>query len=171
VENATLYEKQRDQAMKTKANWMVHDHQKYDQMLTECEMAAEMADWKDAVRLFNEFTHDLKLHMHMEDEVLYPLFKQKGADQEDEIIELSEEHENLVRLLRDLVSVIKTKNIDHFMDSLLPLHKAMSEHSQHEETVFQSLENDPILMRRDEIMKQLSDLQKQDGHESRDWGF
>jgi len=25
-------------------NWLIHDHRKYDEMLTECEIAAEMAE-------------------------------------------------------------------------------------------------------------------------------
>lgn len=157
--------------MNKATNWLVHDHHKYDQMLTECEMAAEMADWKDAVHLFNEFTNDLKVHMQLEDEVLYPLFKQTDADSEEEIAVLSEEHENLVRLLGDLVTVIKTKNIDHFMESLLPLHEAMNEHNEHEEAVFLHLGNDSILTRRDEIMERLSALQMKQGYKPRSWGF
>lgn len=152
-------------------NWLIHDHHKYDQMLTECEMAAEMADWKDALPLFNEFTSELKLHMQLEDEVLYPIFKQKEADSEGEIAELQDEHDNLVRLLRDLVEVIKTKNIDHFMESLLPLHEAMNEHNEHEEAVFRRLGSDALLTRRDEIMERLSALQEKEGHKAKTWGF
>ena len=105
-------------------NWLVHDHRKYDALLTECEMAAEMADWKDAVSLFNQFVRELKLHMQMEDEVLYPFFEEEVSDPEGEIALLLEEHEDLVRLLCDLVCVIKTKNIDHFMESLLQIGRA-----------------------------------------------
>jgi len=152
-------------------NWLVHDHHKYDEMLTECEMAAEMADWKDAVRLFNEFTSDLKLHMQLEDEVLYPIFEQKETNPESEITELHEEHDNLVRLLRDLITVIKSKNIDHFLESLLPLHKAMNEHNEHEEAVFRRLGSDSLLTRRDEIIGQLSALQEKEGHKPKSWGF
>lgn len=157
--------------MEHTTNWLLHDHHKYDQMLNECEMAAEMADWKDAVRLFNAFIKDLKLHMQMEDEVIYPLFEQKEADSQSEISELHEEHENLVRLLSDLVSIIKTKNIDHFMDSLVPLHAAMNEHNEHEEDVFQRLGNDTLLNQRDEVMQRLSTLQAKKGNTTIDWGF
>ena len=152
-------------------NWLVHDHHKYDEMLTECEMAAEMADWKGAIRLFNTFTTELKLHMQLEDEVIYPLFEQKETDSENEIAELQDEHENIVRLLRDLVDVIKTKNIDHFMESLLPLHETMNEHNTHEEAVLLSLGNDSLLVQREEVMSRLSSLQKKEGHVPRSWGF
>lgn len=152
-------------------NWLVHDHRKYDEMLTECEMAAEMADWKDAVNLFNKFTSELKSHMQLEDEVIYPLFEKKSPDAEDAMLELHEQHEDLVRLLTDLVSVIKNKNIDHFMESLIPLHKVMNEHNQFEEEVFQRLGNDELLMHRDEVMQQLSALQAKEGYHEKEWSF
>jgi len=157
--------------MNKTTNWMVHDHQKYDALLTECEMAAEMADWKDALRLFNEFTTDLKIHMQLEDDILYPLFDSKEIDSENEMEILHDEHENIVRLLRDLACIIKTKNIDHFMESLLPLHKVMNEHNEHEEKVFQKLGSDALLSQHDEIMERLANLQKEKGHKPREWGF
>lgn len=152
-------------------NWLVHDHRKYDQMLNECEMAAEMADWKGAIQLFNKFTKDLKSHMQLEDEIIYPLFENKSADAEDAMTELHEQHEVLVRLLTDLACVIKNNNIDHFMESLIPLHKIMNEHNDHEEEVFQRLGNDELLMHRDEVMQQLSALQAEDGYHAKEWTF
>lgn len=157
--------------MNETSNWLIHDHRKYDALLTECEMVAEAADWKAALHLFNEFVTDLKLHMQIEDEVLYPFFKEEAGDSNDEIGILLEEHENLTRLLRDLDSVIKTKNIDHFLESLIPLHEAMNEHNEHEETVFQHMGKDSLLTRRDEIMERLHILQTNKSHKPRDWGF
>ena len=152
--------------MDTTDNWLTHDHHKYDEMLSECEMAAEMADWKDAIRLFDEFIIELKLHMQLEDEVLYPLFEKKQND--DEMSVLHEEHENLIRLLRDLICVIKTKNVDHFIDSLVPLHEAMNEHNKHEEIVFEHLGSDSLLTRRDEIIERLSAIKAEKGYKSKE---
>lgn len=157
--------------MDTTNNWLIHDHHKYDEMLTECELAADMADWKDAIQLFDKFTTELKLHMQLEDEVLYPLFEEKQSDDDDEMSILHEEHENLMRLLRDLVCVIKTKNIEHFMDSLVPLHEVMNEHNEHEEMVFEHLGSDSLLTRHDEITERLSAIKSQKGYESKKWIF
>ena len=157
--------------MNETSNWLLHDHRKYDALLTECEMAAGMADWKDTVHLFNEFVADLKLHMQMEDEVLYPFFEEEVSDAADKIAVLYEEHENLVRLLRDMVSVIKTKNIELFTESVLLLHGAMNKHNYHEEVVFQCLGENSLLTRRDEIMARLHALKEKEGHEPRNWGF
>ena len=43
-------------------------------------MAADVGEWKNAKDLFQKFVADLKLHMQMEDEVLYPLFIEENGD-------------------------------------------------------------------------------------------
>lgn len=154
--------------MNETSNWLVHDHRRYDEALDKCEMAAEVGEWKNATRLFKEFVNDLKLHMRLEDEVLYPFFVKELGDPQGDIVDLSEEHDDLVRLLRDLAYIIKTNNFDHFLDSIEPLHKAMIEHSKHEEDVFRCMGNDSLLTHRDEIMERLSSLQKNEG---RSWDF
>lgn len=155
--------------MSETSNWLVHDHQKYDEALEACEMAAEVGEWKNATRLFKEFVKDLKLHMRLEDEVLYPFFLKELGDPEGEISDLSEEHDDLVRLLRDLAYIIKTNDFDHFLDSIEPLHKAMIEHSMHEENVFRCMDNDSLLTHRDEILARLKSLQHNEGR--RTWDF
>lgn len=157
--------------MNETSNWLVHDHRKYDALLSECEMAAEMADWKGAIDLFNKFVAELKLHMQMEDEVLYPFFEKEVSGASEKIEVLAEEHDEIVRLLRDLVSVIKAKNIEHFLESLLPLHEVMNEHNEHEESVFLNMGNDSLLMHRDEIMQRLHVVEEKEGHKQRNWGF
>ncbi len=89
--------------MNNTSNWLVHDHDKYDAALDECEVAADVGEWKDAKRLFLDFVTELKLHMRMEDEVLYPLFTEQNGDPDGIITHLSEEHDYLVHLVRDLV--------------------------------------------------------------------
>ena len=148
---------------------MVHDHDKYDAALDECETAADVGEWKNAKRLFQDFVTDLKLHMQMEDEVLYPLFIEENGDPEGLITHLSEEHDYLARLVHDLSYIIKANDFDHFLDSLEPLHKAMNQHNEHEERVFLNMANQSILMRRDEIMERLHAVQNNQG--SRSWDF
>lgn len=155
--------------MSETANWLVHDHRKYEAALEECEMAAGAGDWKEAIQLFHDFVEDLKVHMRMEDEVLYPAFVEEVNGSADAIAELSDEHDQIVRLLHDLAYVIKRNDMDHFEDSLLPLYKAMTRHNEHEEHVFLGMGNDTLLMRRDEIMARLKTLETNQGHRS--WDF
>lgn len=151
------------------SNWLVHDHRKYDAALDACELEAGAGEWKGAIKLFNEFMDDLKLHMRLEEEVLYPFFVQEVGDPKGAITVLSEEHDDLARLLSDLVYVIKTRDFDHFLDSLVPLHQAMKLHNQHEEDIFQRAEGTPLLQHRDVIMGRLKSLQPTEAHRS--WEF
>lgn len=155
--------------MSDTTNWLVHDHRKYEAALEECELAAGAGEWKVAIQLFQGFVEELKLHMLMEDEVLYPAFKESGKVSIDVIADLSDEHDQIVRLLRDLAYVIKRNDMDHFEDSLLPLYKAMTQHNEHEETVFVGLGNDALLTQREEIIARLKSLET--GQHHRVWDF
>ncbi|MHB1247306.1 MAG: hemerythrin domain-containing protein [Sulfuriferula sp.] len=144
--------------MSETVNWLVHDHRKYESLLDECEIASGANDWKEAIRLFNEFVGDLKLHLRMEDEVLFPLFKTEVGDPKGDIADLSDEHDNLARLLNDLAYVIKTKDFDHFEVSLEPLKKALFEHNAHEEEVFRQMGSSSLLEQRDDILARMRAL-------------
>jgi iron-sulfur cluster repair protein YtfE (RIC family) len=155
--------------MNETSNWLVHDHRKYDAALDECELEAGVGEWKNAIKLFKQFIDDLKLHMRLEEEVLYPFFVEHTGDSAGAIAVLIEEHEDLARLLSDLIYIIKTRDFDHFLDSLVPLHKVMKEHNQHEEDVFQRMASDSLLLHRDEIIGRLKSLHNEEGR--RTWEF
>jgi hemerythrin superfamily protein len=155
--------------MTESSNWLVHDHRKYQAALEACEVAAGVEEWREAAARFNAFVEDLKLHMRMEDEVLYPLFREETGDPDDEIGDLSYEHDKLAGLLRDLAVVIKYKDYDHFEECLQPLYKALLEHSAHEEAVFGRLSGHAVLHRREEILHRLETLQAETPR--RQWDF
>lgn len=131
--------------------------------LSECEEIAEEGLWADAIQAYERFVDELKLHMRMEDEVLYPRFEQHYGDPRGELAYLGAEHDNIARLLHDLAHVIQRKDYEHFLASLKPLHKALKEHNVNEEMLFLSLEDDQMLMDRAEIMRQLNALQDSAG--------
>lgn len=149
--------------MSEDANWLVHDHRKYDEALSYCELVAGAGEWKEAVALFNAFVEDLRLHMRMEDEVLYPLFVAETGDPDHEIADLGEEHDDIVRLLGDLLTIIKTNDIDHFDESLPHLHRALRKHNAHEESALRRLGSESILLRRDEILARLDAMKPKGG--------
>lgn len=153
----------------TNNNWLVHDHRKYQAALEACEVAAGAREWKEAAQRFNAFVDDLKLHMRLEDEVLYPFFKEEVGDPHDKIGDLSYEHDRLARLLRDVAIVLKHKDYDHLEECLKPLYQALIEHSAHEEAVFSRVSGHALLTRRDEILRRLEAAQG--GAQRRDWGF
>jgi hypothetical protein len=156
--------------MNTQDNWLVHDHQRYDALLDDCEVAAGAGDWDGAVNIFNIFFEELKIHMRVEDEILYPLIEEYYHDPEGEMTELKEEHDDIERLVHDLVHVIKYKNIEHFEQSLQPVHEALKQHNNHEEAVFAASNSEYLLMRRDEILARIA-MQKEDKKQRKWWLF
>jgi iron-sulfur cluster repair protein YtfE (RIC family) len=145
--------------MSETSNWLIHDHRRYEMALEACEFAAGAEEWKEAVRRFEAFVEDLRLHMRLEDEVLYPFLREQLGDSEGELERLSEEHGEIARLLQDLATVIKNKDFDHFEESLRPLYQAMTEHHEHEEQVLSRLgEGHALLARRDEVVHRLEAL-------------
>ena len=150
-------------------NWLLHDHRKYEAALDECELAAGVNDWKVAIRLFNEFVNDLKLHVRIEDEVLFPFLGSEAGISEGIIADLSDEHDDLVRLLSDLAIIIRNKDADHFEESLVSLKKTMIEHNAHEEAVFRKMGSSPLLGKRDEILARMSAVTAEKSQ--RNWWF
>jgi len=150
-------------------NWLLHDHRKYEAALDECELAAGVNDWKVAIRLFNDFVNDLKLHVRIEDEVLFPYLENEAGIPEGIVSDLSDEHDTLVRLLNDLAVVIRNKDSDHFEESLVPLKKVMIEHNAHEEAIFRKMDSSPLLEKRDEILARMSAVNT--GKSQRNWRF
>jgi len=145
------------------SNWLVHDHRRYDAALDGCEIAAGAGEWKEAIALFRSFLDELELHMRMEDEVVYPTVERATGDPLGEIAELREEHEDLVRLLRDIGIILRTRDYDHFLESLVPLHRAMNKHNRHEEEVFQRIGDDSLLSQRDDVLNRLRAVEKREG--------
>jgi hypothetical protein len=145
------------------SNWLVHDHHRYDAALDECEIAAGAGEWKEAIALFRSFLDELELHMRMEDEVVYPTVEQATGDPHGEIAELREEHEDLVRLLRDIGIILRTRDYDHFLESLVPLHRAMNKHNRHEEEVFRRVAHHSLFAQREDVLNRLRAVEKKEG--------
>ncbi|HSH29970.1 MAG TPA: hemerythrin domain-containing protein [Thiohalobacter sp.] len=155
--------------MNTTDNWMVHDHRKYETALREVELAAGAGQWEEAERLLREFVDDFKLHMRIEDEVLYPMFRESVAESGEDIDSLVEDHDDIARLLHDLAYVLKQHEYDHFEDSLGLLYQMMLDHDAYEEEVFSRFGDQSLLARRDEAMARLNRM-RQSGNR-REWSF
>ena len=155
--------------MQSNSNWLVHDHGKYDEALAGCEAVAEEGLWDEAVSMYRDFVEDIKVHMLMEDEVLYPFYMEQYGDPQGEIAYLTAEHDHICSLLHDLDFVIRRNDFEHFLASLKPLHKILNQHNDNEEYVFLSMDNNDILMSRDKIVQQLNAVQDNVGR--RIWNF
>lgn len=155
--------------MNDSSNWLNHDHLGHEQLLQDCQAAAEQEDWKGVKRVFDKLVTGIKVHMLMEEEILYPAYEAAVNTPHDPTQALREEHTEIVRLLRDLSYVLKTNDSELFLDSLLPLEKMMTKHHEKEEEIFLPMAGHVLFEQRDEIMRRLESFDPKAS--SRSWDF
>ena len=139
-------------------NWLVHEHSLYEDLLTRCQDAAEIEDWSSADLVFRELVTDLKRHMALEEEVLYPAYETAVEAPQGPTTALREEHDQIVRLVRDMLRVIKTRDSDYVLECLVHLEKQMIKHHEKEEDIFLPMATHILDARREEISQQLADF-------------
>ncbi len=144
-------------------NWLHHDHVAFEVLLEDCRDAAEAEDWRDVKRLFNELVSNLKLHMRIEEEALYPAYEQAMGTTEGPTRSLRTDHNEIVRLLHDLHFVLGTNDSAHFVDSLAPLEAVMERHHEKEEEIFLPMASQLLREQREEILKRLATVASGEG--------
>lgn len=139
-------------------NWLVHEHSQYENLLSRCQDAVEMEDWGTADRVFRELVAYLKQHMAVEEEVLYPAYEATAHAPQGPTRALREEHDQIVRLFRDMAAVIKTRDSEHVIDCLSHLEYQMVKHHEKEEDIFLPMASQILDDKREEISQKLADF-------------
>ena len=139
-------------------NWLVHEHSLYEDLLSRCLDAVEIEDWGSADLVFGELVTHLKRHMALEEEVLYATYEAAVEAPQGPTKALREEHDLIVRLVRDMVRVIKTRDSDYVLECLIHLEKQMIKHHEKEEDIFLPMASHILDDRREEISQQLADF-------------
>jgi iron-sulfur cluster repair protein YtfE (RIC family) len=136
-------------------DWLLHHHSEFESFVYEFTDAVESEAWDDADRVFKKLVAELKVHMAMEEEVLYPAYESNPDLPPEPVQALRSEHDNIVRLLQDLAVVIKTRDSEHALNSMLPLERALISHHEKEEDIFLPLAGLVLMPRKDDILQQL----------------
>ena len=144
--------------MSSSDNWLIHEHSLYEDLLSSCHEAVEIEDWGGANRVFRELVTHLKRHMALEEEVLYSAYEAAVEAPQGPTRALREEHDQIVRLVRDMLRIIKTRDSDHVLESLVHLEKHMIKHHEKEEDIFLPMASHILDARREEISQQLADF-------------
>jgi hemerythrin-like domain-containing protein len=155
--------------MNDHANWLQHDHVDYEALLLDCQTAAEEEDWRAVKQLFEELVARVRVHMAMEEEILYPAYEEAMDAPQGPTQALREEHDEIHRLLRDLSRVLVANDSDIFLESLLPLEKVMTKHHEKEEEIFLPMAGHALLAQQDEIKRRLREFDMETS--GRDWDF
>jgi len=141
--------------MSKENNWLVHDHSMYEGLLYQCEAAIETEQWTAANHAFEELVMHVKLHMTLEEEVLYPAYESTPHAPQGPTQALREEHKHIVRLIKDMQQVIKTRDSDHVLDCLVHLQQQMVKHHEKEEDIFLPMASHILKADCEEILRKL----------------
>ena len=116
--------------------WLFHEHSGTEELLRECVEDAEMYSWDDCDTNFKALVEGLKEHIAMEEEVVFPAYERLTDLPQDPIKALRAEHDEIVRLLRDILIILKTRDADHIVESIQPLETVLTSHHEKEEDFF-----------------------------------
>jgi len=144
--------------MNSKSNWLVHEHSLYENLLSQCQSAAEIEDWGNVDLAFSELITHLKRHMALEEEVLYPAYESMANAPQGPTVALREEHSGIVQLIRDMVQVIKTRSSEHVLEGLVHLENRMIKHHEKEEDIFLPMASYILNASHDELLRQMDEF-------------
>ena len=139
-------------------NWLLHDHSLYESLLAQCVEAAEVEDWKSVDKLFQDMLAHLKQHMAMEEEVLYPAYERAAHAPQGPTHALREEHDRIVRLVKDMARLIESRNSDYVLEGLIHLEKEMIKHHEKEEDIFLPMASQILSAERETVLQQLREF-------------
>ena len=137
-------------------NWLVHDHSMYEELLSQCQDAVGMEDWRSAETAFGELVWHMKGHMAMEEEVLYPAYDARIPTPNGPTDALRDEHDNIVRLVSDMSRLLKSHDSEHVFECLTHLENLMIKHHEKEEDIFLPMASLLLEENRTDLMQQLS---------------
>lgn len=141
--------------MSDESTWLDHDHRRYEAVLADLESLAETEDWHAVRERFDALRADLELHVRMENEVLYPAYEALPDAPQAPTAALRREHDEIVRLLRDVGHVLGTEDSDLFLEALAGLDGALTRHHENEEEIFLPMASHALLAQRDEVLRRL----------------
>jgi len=139
-------------------NWLVHEHSLYEDLLTGCLDAAEAEDWNTIDRIIHELVTHLKRHMALEEEVLFPAYEATPDAPQGPTTALREEHDTIVRLIRDIVVVVSSRNSDVVLECLAQLEYHMIKHHEKEEDIFLPMASHILNSSRDEVLRRMAEF-------------
>lgn len=144
--------------MNSTDNWLMHDHSLYETLLSQCQDAVEIEDWGTADLALRDMVTHLKRHMALEEEVLYPAYEATAHAPQGPTRALREEHDQIVRLIRDMVRVIKTRDSGHVLECLTHLENLMIKHHEKEEDIFLPMASYIMNASREELSRKLGEF-------------
>jgi len=94
--------------------------------------------------------------MALEEEVLYPAYESAPHAPQGPTAALRAEHDDIVRLIRDMLALIKTRDSDRVMEGLAYLENHMIKHHEKEEDIFLPMASHILNASHDELLSKMA---------------
>lgn len=108
---------------------MTHDHKRCDDYFTQAENFAMKQDWDNSQIMTAKFHQALDLHFKQEEDKLFPAFENATDMREGPTMVMRHEHQQMRKLLDELLKATKEKNSDRYFGLTETLHIFMQQHN------------------------------------------
>lgn len=139
-------------------HWLVHDHTVFEVLCAQCREAADISDWWETERLFDELIEKLRFHMAQEEEVLFVAYEEKRQSGFMSSSELRNEHSVMIDSFRRIKSHIRNQSMEDVYEETKALEKLIHDHHAKEEEIFLPFASRLLFEDREELVRKLSNF-------------
>ena len=125
--------------MSTIHSYMSSDHRHCDESLANLEVAASKEKWEDALKLSNQFVHEMERHFNCEENILFPAFEEATGMTQGPTMVMRMEHIQMREMLKELPEAIANKNSDRVLGLTETLMIYIQQHNGKEEQMLYNM--------------------------------
>jgi iron-sulfur cluster repair protein YtfE (RIC family) len=140
------------------SKFLEHDHTRCDNLYLDAVACVAARDWDQAAIDFAAFAAALRLHMKMEESVIYPAFDEVLGTATGPTQTMRAEHQLLCELLHRMSVAIKHRNVIEFSDHADSFRLTTQQHNLKEEGMLFPLIDTMLRHRYDELVQAMTGL-------------
>lgn len=144
--------------MATIAQFLESDHHHCDDLLAAAEACAGRQDWEAARSAFGVFDAEMRHHLDMEEEILFPAFERTPGTPPGPTSMMRSEHRQMRQLMDDMKQALLAHELDEFTACADVLHILMGQHNMKEESILYPMADRFLNGRADDIIAEMRSL-------------
>lgn len=131
--------------MESITTWMQQDHVDIDAIAERAAAAAEAGDWAALEREGNAFLQRLRVHIEMEEDVLFPAFEQRtGMAEAGPSVQMRMEHVQMQPVLVEMKAAVAARDGAGYRRASKALLDILVPHNQKEEQMMYPMLDDSV---------------------------
>ncbi|HEU4776107.1 MAG TPA: hemerythrin domain-containing protein [Telluria sp.] len=138
------------------SKYLEQDHARCDQLYADAVTHVAARDWEQAAVRFADFAEAQRLHIEMEESVLYPAFEQAAGTSTGPTLAMRAEHHLLREILFRLSEAINRRSVIEFSDHADTFHLITQQHNLKEEGMLFPLIDKMLRHRYDELVQAMT---------------